>query len=57
MDQESWPSGDGAYSEPGGSAAGSTMLGAFYSWSTGALEYEEVFLDIVQGRMNPLKRC
>jgi len=35
----------------------STMLGAFYSWSTGALEYEEVFLDIVQGRMNPLKRC
>jgi hypothetical protein len=37
-------------------AVASAMLGAFYAWSKGHLAYEEVFLDIVDARMNPLKR-
>jgi ThiF family len=38
-------------------AVASAMLGAFYAWLSGRLEHEEVFLDIVQARMNPVKRA
>ena len=34
----------------------SAMLGAFYRWLTGRLEYDEVFLDIGEGKMNPVRR-
>jgi len=33
-----------------------SMLGAFYAWRCGCLEYEEVYLDILTGRMVPVKR-
>ena len=32
------------------------MLGAFYAWRCHALEYEEVYLDILLGRMRSVKR-
>ena len=34
----------------------SAMLGAFYAWLTGRMDYEEVFLDVAEGRMNPVSR-
>ena len=37
-------------------AVASAMLGVFYSWLTGTLDYEELFLDIAQGKMITLKR-
>ena len=37
-------------------AVASAMLGAFYAWSMRRLRYEEVFLDIVDARMNSLQR-
>jgi hypothetical protein len=37
-------------------AVASAMLGAFYAWLGRTLEYEEVFLDIADGKMNPIKR-
>jgi molybdopterin/thiamine biosynthesis adenylyltransferase len=32
------------------------MLGAFYAWRNGALDYEEAYLDILSGRMVPVRR-
>jgi hypothetical protein len=32
------------------------MLGTFHAWLTGTLDWEEVYLDIAQGRMTPAKR-
>jgi hypothetical protein len=37
-------------------AVASAMLGAFYAWLLGHVDYDELFLDIVQGRMNPVRR-
>jgi hypothetical protein len=33
------------------------MLGAFYGWQGGSLDYEEVYLDILAGRMAPAHRA
>jgi hypothetical protein len=33
-----------------------SMLGAFYTWRSGQLDYEEVYLDLVLARMNPVTR-
>jgi len=33
------------------------MLGTFHAWLTGTLDWEEVYLDIAQGRMTPVKRA
>ncbi len=38
-------------------AVGAAMLGAFYAWLTGSLEYEELYLDTVAGRMTPVRRA
>jgi hypothetical protein len=32
------------------------MLSAFHAWLTGALDHEEVYIDIAQGRANPVRR-
>jgi hypothetical protein len=37
-------------------AVASAMLGAFYGWLHGKLNYEEVYLDISLGRMTPVRR-
>ena len=37
-------------------AVASAMLSAFYACLQGTLTYEEVYLDIVAGRMNPVAR-
>jgi hypothetical protein len=37
-------------------AVASAMLGAFYAWLTGTLDYEEAYLQIAEGRMNPVRR-
>jgi len=37
-------------------AVASAMLGAFYAWLTGKLEYEEIFLNVASGRMQPVTR-
>lgn len=37
-------------------AVASAMLNAFYSFRVGKLGYDEVYLDIVEGRMNPVTR-
>jgi molybdopterin/thiamine biosynthesis adenylyltransferase len=37
-------------------AVASAMLNAFYAWQQGMLAYGEVYLDIVQGRANPVPR-
>ena len=37
-------------------AVASAMLNAFYSFRIGKLGYDEVYLDIVEGRMNPVAR-
>jgi molybdopterin/thiamine biosynthesis adenylyltransferase len=33
------------------------MLGTFHAWLAGTLDWEEVYLDIAQGRMTPVKRA
>lgn len=38
-------------------AVAAAMLGAFYAWLSGSLEYEEVYLDAAAGRMTPVKRA
>ena len=38
-------------------AVASTMLAAFHAWLAGKLHYEEVYLDIAQCRMNPVRRA
>jgi hypothetical protein len=38
-------------------AVGAAMLGAFYAWLSGGLEYEELYLDVVSGRMTPVRRA
>jgi len=38
-------------------AVGAAMLGALYAWLTGSLEYEELYLDTVAGRMTPVRRA
>lgn len=35
----------------------SAMLNAFYTWRSGRLRYGEVYLDIVEGRMQPVARA
>ena len=37
-------------------AVASAMLGAFYAWRVGRLEYEEAYLDIMAGSMVPVQR-
>jgi hypothetical protein len=37
-------------------AVASAMLGAFYAWRCGTLEYEEAYFDILVARMVPLSR-
>lgn len=37
-------------------AIASAMLNAFYSFSDGVLQYGEVYLDIIEGKSNPVKR-
>jgi hypothetical protein len=37
-------------------AVAAAMVGAFYAWLTGQLRYEEVFLDVTAGRMQPVAR-
>lgn len=37
-------------------AVASALLGAFYAWSQGALEYEEAYLDLLSGRHIPVQR-
>jgi hypothetical protein len=38
-------------------AVASAMLSAFFSWHHGTLDYEEIYLDIAQSRMIPVKRA
>jgi hypothetical protein len=38
-------------------AVAAAMLGAFYAWLSGTLEYEELYLDTAAGRMTPVKRA
>lgn len=38
-------------------AVAAAMLGAFHAWLAGTLDWEEVYLDIAQGRMTPVKRA
>ena len=38
-------------------AVAAAMLGSFYAWRTGRLDFEEVYLDISSGRWNPVQRC
>lgn len=38
-------------------AVASALLGAFYAWREGALDYEEAYLDIVSGRHVPVRRA
>jgi len=38
-------------------AVAAAMLNPFYGWLTGQLDYEELFLDIGKGRMNPVRRA
>ena len=38
-------------------AVAAAMLNPFYSWLTGRLGYEELFLDISEGRMHPVQRA
>jgi len=33
------------------------MLGAFYAWRAGRLDFEEVYFDILTGRMVPARRA
>jgi hypothetical protein len=35
----------------------SAMLNAFYAWRSGRLGYGEVYLDIVEGRAQPVVRA
>jgi molybdopterin/thiamine biosynthesis adenylyltransferase len=37
-------------------AVASAMLNTFYAWALGKLDYEEVYLDILQAKMVPVKR-
>lgn len=37
-------------------AVAATMLGVFYAWLVGRLDHHEVYLDIVRGRSNPVRR-
>ena len=37
-------------------AVASALVGAFYAWRQGALEYEEAYLDVLSGRHLPVKR-
>jgi hypothetical protein len=37
-------------------AVSSALLGAFYAWRLGTLEYEEIHFDIAAGRMVPVQR-
>jgi len=37
-------------------AVASAMLNAFYAWRQGKLQYGEVYLDILEGRVNPMSR-
>jgi hypothetical protein len=37
-------------------AVATAMLNAFYAWRTGALDYEEVYLDVLTGRTVPVRR-
>jgi hypothetical protein len=38
-------------------AVAATMLATFYAWRTEALEYEEIYLDILSGRAVPVRRA
>jgi predicted dinucleotide-binding enzyme len=38
-------------------AVSAGMLAAFYGWLTGRLQYEEVFLNVASGRMQPVMRA
>ena len=33
------------------------MLGLYHAWRTGTLDHEEVYLDIAEGRMVPVRRA
>src|SRR5262249_42769647 len=37
-------------------AVGAAMLGLYHAWLEGALDHEEVYLDIAAGRMVPVRR-
>jgi hypothetical protein len=37
-------------------AVASAMLNAFYAWRQGKLQYGEVYLDILEGKANPIVR-
>lgn len=37
-------------------AVASALLGAFYAWREGVLEYEEAYLDVLSGRHVPVRR-
>ena len=37
-------------------AVASAMLNAFYAWRLGKLQYGEVYLDILEGKANPISR-
>lgn len=37
-------------------AVASTMLGVFHAWLLGRITYDEIFLDIVEARMQPVSR-
>jgi hypothetical protein len=32
------------------------MLNAFYAWRMGKLQYSEVYVDILEGKSNPVRR-
>lgn len=38
-------------------AVAAAMLGAFYAWRSNQLDYEEAYLDVLTGRMVPVKRA
>ena len=37
-------------------AVATGMLAAFHAWRSGALDYEELYLDVALGRMSPVRR-
>lgn len=37
-------------------AVASALVGAFYAWQRGALDYEEAYLDVLAGRQVPVRR-
>ena len=38
-------------------AVASAMLGAYYAWRSGALDWEEAYLDLLTGRVVPVRRA